>query len=184
MIHFAEDGEKHIADVKTENGWVLEFQHSYLNPEERRARNAFYRKLFWIVDGLRRKRDKPQFQKVLVESMVISTKPPIRRVRFPEECRLLKEWLDCSAPVFFDFQEGEILEQSVLWLLLISNREAYLIPFSRNNFIKYHHGKDFDKIVRELPVLISTILAANKRINRSNELSVLSGNKRRRNRRF
>ncbi len=186
VIQFAENGEKHIADVKTENGWVLEFQHSYLNPEERRARNAFYPKLVWVVDGLRRKRDKPQFQKVLVESIFISTKPPIRRVNFQEECRLIEEWLDCSAPVLFDFQEGEILEQSVLWLLLstISNREAYLIPFSRNDFIKYHHGKVFDEIVGKLPVLISNILASKKRSNRSNRLSVLSGNKRRRKRRF
>jgi hypothetical protein len=186
VIQFAENGEKHIADVKTENGWVLEFQHSYLNPEERRARNAFYPKLVWVVDGLRRKRDKPQFQKVLVESIVISTKPPIRRVRFQEECRLIKEWLDCSAPVFFDFQEGEILEQSVLWLLLptILNREAYLIPFFRNRFIKYHYGKDFDEIVEKLPGLVRNILAFKKRINRSIRASALSGNKRRRNRRF
>jgi competence CoiA-like predicted nuclease len=105
VIHFDVNGEKHIADVKTEYGWVIEFQHSFLNLEERRAREAFYTNLVWIVDGLRRKRDKSQFQKVLNEGAVVSKEPLILRVRFPEECRLLKEWLDCSAPVFFDFQE-------------------------------------------------------------------------------
>jgi len=194
VIQFDENGEKHIADVNTENGWVLEFQHSYLNPEERRARNAFYPKLVWVVDGLRRKRDKPQFQKVIKESTIVSTKPLIRRVNFPEECRLLKEWLDCSALVFFDFQEANKLKQSVLWFLLpkISSGETYLIPFPRNKFIKFHHDKGFDEIVRRLIVLIGDILASYKLNNRLNRLSSnsLSGceqylaNKRRRQRRF
>ncbi|MCA6063582.1 competence protein CoiA [Thalassolituus marinus] len=39
VVHFDNSGEKHIADVKTKNGWVLEFQHSFLNPEERQSRN-------------------------------------------------------------------------------------------------------------------------------------------------
>ena len=61
VIHQAEDGTKHIADVKTDQGWVLEFQHSSLADEERQARNNFYPQLVWIVDGMRRKRDKTQF---------------------------------------------------------------------------------------------------------------------------
>ena len=34
VIHQAENGEKHIADVKTDQGWVIEFQHSRIKPEE------------------------------------------------------------------------------------------------------------------------------------------------------
>jgi hypothetical protein len=196
VIHFDENGEKHIADVKTENAWVLEFQHSYLNPEERRAREAFYTKLVWVVDGLRRKRDKPQFQKVIEESTVVSKKPFILRVSFPEECRLLKEWLYCSAPVFFDFQEPNELKHSVLWLLFpkISNGEAYLSHFSRNEFIKYHHDERFDEMVKNTILPIRDILASNKRndrssrlYNRSNRLSGFErymANKRRKKRRF
>lgn len=37
------------AEVKIEDGWVLEFQHSFLNPSERQARNDFYKKLVWII---------------------------------------------------------------------------------------------------------------------------------------
>ena len=47
-------GEKHIADVKTERGDVLEFQHSPLDPQERRAREEFYQRMVWVVDGTRR----------------------------------------------------------------------------------------------------------------------------------
>src|SRR5579872_4564917 len=32
IVHQAQNGEKHIADVKTDLGWVLEFQHSYIKP--------------------------------------------------------------------------------------------------------------------------------------------------------
>ncbi len=178
VIQRDETGEKHIADVKTKNDWVLEFQHSYLNPEERRAREAFYTKLVWVVDGLRRKRDKSQFQKVINEGAVVREEPLIRRVSFPEECRLLEEWLDSSAPVFFDFQEPNELKHSELWCLFprISNSEAYLMLFFRNEFIKYHHDEKFDEIVSEITVPNRDILARNKRNNRSNWLRDLERN--------
>lgn len=63
--HDANSREKHIADVETDQGWVIEFQHSYLKPDERRSRDAFYPKLVWVVDGARRKRDPEQFRKAL-----------------------------------------------------------------------------------------------------------------------
>ena len=45
VVHHAETGEKHIADVKTDRGWVIEFQHSPLEPEERRSRETCYIRL-------------------------------------------------------------------------------------------------------------------------------------------
>jgi competence protein CoiA len=48
VIQHSADGEKHIADVRTERGWVIEFQHSRIKPEERRSRNAFYRDWFGL----------------------------------------------------------------------------------------------------------------------------------------
>ncbi len=158
-------GEKHIADVKTPGGWVLEFQHSYLNPEERRARNAFYSKLVWVVDGLRRKTDLLQFQR-------LRGKPPIRRAHFPE-CRLLKEWCGCAL-VFFDFQEP------MLWLLVL---DVYLIPFSRNALIGYHHDKRFDEIVEQLtlPIRDPLVITHRVRVPRVRRYPV---RKRRRKRRF
>lgn len=48
-------GERHIADVMTDKNLVVEFQHSPIAPDERRAREAFYtsegRKMVWVVDG-------------------------------------------------------------------------------------------------------------------------------------
>ncbi|MBL1142614.1 MAG: hypothetical protein HND53_11325 [Proteobacteria bacterium] len=189
VVHFDGSGEKHIADVKTQSGWTLEFQHSYLNSEERRSRNTFYSKLIWVVDGTRRKTDKLQFQKIINESSVILNEPHILRVHFPEECRLLKEWHDNNVLVFFDFQETNETEQSMLWFLFpkISNGDAYISPFSRLNFIESHNKNKFDEIVQEIILPISKILDSNKRTSRSNRFLGFErdiANKRRRRRRL
>ncbi len=141
VIHnVPESGERHIADVKTALGWVLEFQHSFLKPNERRARNVFYNpKLAWVVDGTRRSRDKAQFFKALEEMRPISADPVVRQV-FIGDVALLKEWAGDRAMVFFDFGENETLEGQTLWCLLPGNSDtwAYLTPFSRAEFIELH----------------------------------------------
>lgn len=52
QVHFDDKGEKHIADVKTPSGTVVEFQNSAMSPEELQARERFYGKMLWIVNGL------------------------------------------------------------------------------------------------------------------------------------
>ena len=140
IIHFSKDGEKHIADIKTNTGWAIEFQYSYLKPEERKARNDFYPKLTWVVNGLRRARDKNQLQRALENASSIYEKPLIKMIDDPGEYKLLGEWCNNQAPVFFDFGE------TYLWCLLPSNsiRRAHLMQISRASFIK--NMKDgFDK---------------------------------------
>lgn len=44
-------GEKHIADVRTPFGLVVEFQNSPMSEVELTAREAFYGKMVWIVNG-------------------------------------------------------------------------------------------------------------------------------------
>lgn len=150
VVHFDDKGEKHIADVRTKTNWIIEFQHSYIKPEEQKSRNDFYSKLVWVIDGLRRKTDRVQFQKKLEESIQAPVgNINIRQINFPEESRLLKEWLNCGVPIFFDFNE---ISKSRLWFLLplrIRN-EAYLIPFSREEFIKIHNNEGFDELVNKL----------------------------------
>lgn len=191
-------GEKHIADVKTQTGWTLEFQHSLLNPEERQSRNAFYSKLVWVVDGTRRKTDIPQFEKILKESDVVVNNPPIhiRRVHFPDECRLLREWHNSDALVFFDFQDMKEEKQTMLWLLFpkISNNEAYISPFPRSLFVELHNENKFDEVVSNTILPIHKELAKSIHVRRKNieygHSNRLSGfdrhlaNKRRRQRRF
>lgn len=81
IVHTAKSGEKHIADVKTDQGWVLEFQHSPIDPEERQSRNNFYQQVVWVVDGTSRKRDEAQFFKALNNGIQIVPKVPLQKLR-------------------------------------------------------------------------------------------------------
>ena len=77
FIQWSDAGEKHIADVKTESGVVLEFQHSHLHQDERKARENFYRKMVWVVDGVRLKRDRAQFSASVEAATVINREPAL-----------------------------------------------------------------------------------------------------------
>ncbi|WP_414727760.1 competence protein CoiA [Yoonia sp.] len=58
VAQHAPSGERHIADVKTTSGHVVEFQRSHIDDAERSARERFYEQLISVVDGLRLKRDR------------------------------------------------------------------------------------------------------------------------------
>lgn len=44
-------GEKHVADVKTGRGLVIELQNSSMSPMELRSRESFYGWMIWIVNA-------------------------------------------------------------------------------------------------------------------------------------
>ena len=156
VVHQADNGEKHIADVKTDQGWVIEFQHSRIEPKERRSRDTFYPKLVWVVDGTRRKKDLTQFQNAFDKGMPTIVRSPVRRI-FSDECMLLREWADCRAPVFFDFG-GENLG---CFLSKSPNGPMYVTVFPRNQFIgihrsgEIHKASGFDEFVMEISKQIS-----------------------------
>lgn len=153
VIHTDEvSGEKHVADVKTASDWVLEFQHSHIQPEERRARNAFYPKLVWVVDGTKRQRDRPKFYRILEEFSLRSDDPRFKCILGPEDCALIKDWHESNALVFFDFQDEDDANQSILWFLFprITTDEAYLWPIPRRKFIEMHNNNKFDELVETI----------------------------------
>lgn len=144
IIQRAEDGEKHIADVKTKSGEVLEIQHSHLRPEERELREIFYQKMVWVVDGLRRVRDKAQFFASIDAAIVVNREPLIVSVR-SNECALLRDWAASRVPVYFDFGDSEpgdklCFDAPILWRLnsSITNGWAYLSPISKALFLRTH----------------------------------------------
>ena len=153
--HHAETGEKHIADVKTDRGWVIEFQHSYLKPEERRARETFYGKLIWVVDGTG-ERASARFLKALDEGVSVGGNLPVRKV-YSDDCALLRKWADSHAPIFFDL--GEL--QPLWWSFARStNGWAYVGPFPAAQFIESHRGtpgigRVFDQFVSDIPKLVA-----------------------------
>lgn len=152
VIHYDEDvGEKHIADVKTDQGWVIEFQHSRINPAERRSRNSFYKKIAWVVDGARLKRDIKQFSIAWRDGVPVGRNPGVRKVT-SEPCALLREWSEFTAPVFFDFGVPDLL-----WWLHSKNSDGTInvAAFSRADFIHIHNGSssvatNFDELLQPI----------------------------------
>lgn len=100
-------GEKHIADICTANRFIVEFQHSYIKPEELKSREEFYKDMVWVVDGTRNKMDYPRFLKGIknhFENQIFYTtdNPDIFKVDLIDWC-FPKAWLKSSVPVIFDF---------------------------------------------------------------------------------
>lgn len=136
--HKADNGEWHIADVKTAQGWILEFQNSPITAEERDARVAFYRRIVWIVNGNRFKRDSDQFFKSVEEGIKICLNPQVIKV-FSSEASIFRKWSSCRVPVFFDFGEDY-----PLWCLHPAKIDhwCFVAPIGREKFLECHRGGD------------------------------------------
>ena len=147
-------GEKHIADVCTEKGFTLEFQHSPIKPEERQSREIFYKNMNWVVDGTRLKNDFKRFENILDNVSIASILTPILLanqnkikvgdiivVRGAEDI-LPKNWLNSSVPVVFDFKglnqidNPTDIRHSIFCLLPLKNgSERYAIQVPIQIFV-------------------------------------------------
>lgn len=135
------NGEKHIADVLTNHGLVIEFQHSHINPDERKSREEFYEKLIWVVDGTRLKLDYTRFLKG--KETLEKVKEGIYKVEHPEVC-FPKDWLVSRVPVIFDYLVNEVPiednenERKTLYCLfpMLIGRNVFMAEIPRRAFIK------------------------------------------------
>jgi competence protein CoiA len=142
----APDGELHIADVKTENGNVLEFQYSSISSSERVSREQFYSPMVWVVNGGRLPRDLPSFRKALAAASRI----PSARLSLllpAQACAPLKRWVGSCCPVYLDFGDAEFgslkqFDGPVLWRLEFRNQNSLVVatPFSRRSFIEHYRN--------------------------------------------
>lgn len=161
----SEDGEKHISDVKTEQGVVLEFQHSFLSRDERESREAFYKNMAWIVNGRRLALNRARFFASLGAAIVVSHKPWIVSVPLNEGVPL-RDWEASRVPVYFDFGDSEpsdrpSFDKPVLWRLnpLKPNGRAYLSPMSKASFLDAHlAGEPFEEMYTTLVERAAAVL--------------------------
>jgi hypothetical protein len=142
VLHRAEDGERHLADVKTARGQVLEFQHSEISEEERSSREAIYGEMYWVLDGSRLKNDRKSFVKALHLGRRVQQNPLTCAVPTASSM-LLRKWENSQKFVVFDFGELEdsfgsfSFAAPVLWMSLPErqNGETMLKPISRSGFV-------------------------------------------------
>ena len=159
VVH-APSGERHIADVKTEHGLVLEFQHSHIDPKERWARESFYPNLVWVVDGTRLKRDLPRFLKGR-ETFLRTPIQGVLATHFPDEC-FPSAWLQSSALVVFDFEgvpaEGETSNPEAKLCCLLPGRadgRAVLGWLPRRKFVSLARTRPHILPAREIVTVVS-----------------------------
>ena len=166
--HDEQSGEKHIADVRTPQGLVIEFQHSHLDPKERAVRERVYGNMVWVVDGTRLRRDYPRFNR---------GKDDLRRtpiqgyflLTFPDEC-FPAMWLDSSVPVIFDFRDLDESQspdpsRDTLWCLLPGRVEgsAVVVAISCEEFVRVAPSRPQLLPVQEILELFRELRAADAR---------------------
>ena len=133
VVQTDENGQKHRADVKVDQGYAIEFQHSPIKFEERQSREDFYKAMIWVVNGTRQPNDKEKFINVWKCSVPVNGKVEIWRLKGSfEKCPLLRDWADSNAPVFFDFGEDMLLG---ILPKSTSEEERYIVGIDRNALI-------------------------------------------------
>lgn len=133
--------EKHVADIKTSHGFVIEFQHSYINSEKRIAREKFYHDMVWVVDGTRT--DSDYFRFFLGNDLRSNrtVHPGIYNITSPRKY-FSQLWISSPVPVIFDFLGGHVLSKTepnrnILWCLFPDRIEgkAIIAALRREDFI-------------------------------------------------
>ena len=163
--HDAQAGEKHIADVRTRLGLVIEFQRSPLDPQERAKRESFYGNMVWVVDGTRLQGDYPRFDSGKGD-LRSTTIPGCFLLASPDKC-FPAMWLDSSVPVIFDFRGLDISQpadqyREGLWCLLPGRAagSAWVIGMSREQFVEVAASHPQLPVVQEILALMADIRAA------------------------
>ena len=126
-------GVRHLADVKTLDGTIVEFRHSAINDEGKRTRAHFFGKwMLWVVDCVNRPKAVARFRDnkytLLREHIpgrqVFSTEEPGRC--FP------RSWVKCNRFVIFDFGEEDV------WCLFPRKRDmdrAIVMGIKKDDFV-------------------------------------------------
>jgi competence protein CoiA len=122
-------GELHIADIKTPDGLVVEFQHSAIKLDEVKKRTIFYDKIIWIIDGNRRPTDRAQYERMLSENRPQRFDGVDIYTVYAQETRLLTEWGALGRFIGFDFGGDRLC-----LLTAAQGNSRYIFDFSKEKF--------------------------------------------------
>ena len=107
------DGEtcRHIADVYTNDEYVIEFQYSHLSLPDIHDREAFYGDMVWVVCGTRLEKDWKRGEDLLNRNDWLQTEDGWRYLALNNCLDFNQSWRDRDKLVFFDFY-GKLSEPS------------------------------------------------------------------------
>lgn len=135
-----ENGERNIADIKTQSGFVIEFQHSHIDIAEREAREKFYKNMIWVVDATESKTMLKYFNQKL------EGKQDIEGFNIDNfDYDKLKTWYNSFVPVFYDLyglEDGTEKTEIQKYLYCVFPKEYtcygchYVLSIERDVFVK------------------------------------------------
>ena len=153
--------ERHIADVKTPGGFVVEVQHSPIAEKEARIRERIYNRMIWIVDA----RHLSGWFSVGMAYDLESCCPMMYQIEWWGPSRLLDKWSNSPVHVYLDVmnsanehgdEDGKLwflpretivpVEKRVLWRLLefdAADRTGYIAPVQAEAVIEAVMNGDF-----------------------------------------
>ena len=163
-----QSGQRHIADIRTSDGLVIECQYSHLSRQEIEERERFYGEMVWLVSGTRLVYDRSRFQPLMdreyIEKSEMSGLYPyivIPEHGYPHsiEDYVNRFWAHCKKPVFFDFEGkfNEPCQENDLYCLLpdVYNGCRIVAKIPHWDFVDEFNGPDaweyvkFGTIVQE-----------------------------------
>ena len=127
------DGTRHMADVKTPDGTIVEFRHGYINAEGQRTRQAFFGEtMFWVVDCASNPKRVERFKdnRCCLNRERVSGHE-VWNTREAGKC-VPRTWIKCQRFVFFDFGEDD------LWYIFPRNSNdinAICMNMSKADFV-------------------------------------------------
>ena len=142
-VHKDENGERHIADLTTPSWLVIEFQHSPIKLQEIKKRTSFYKRIIWVIDGTRRKKDENRFSynwgPITSERSVKDIEVLAKRAPYHG---LLAEWAWIDQTIVFDFnqwKEPEREAQKNLWIIHSHQHKNAKLAYqiSRAEFVSF-----------------------------------------------
>lgn len=141
--HVAASGEVHRADVRTENGLIIECQHSAIDPRERRSREDFYNPMVWVVDCTHLQRPKVALPRLFEpgKSWVVGYRPLVIRAN-AEDVAILRQWGQSRAAVHFDLGGDDLIAM----FSVPGTPEVYLTRRSKADFIRWCLAFDPQKV--------------------------------------
>ncbi|MBQ3679412.1 MAG: hypothetical protein II929_07880 [Succinivibrio sp.] len=159
--------EIHRADVKTDSGLVLEFQHSKIEEPDKLAREHFYKDMFWIVD-LSKKIER----KKILKAQLINNKFTHNRLVCKNAAEIFpEEWLNRNSIVIFDYlgleeqSEGSIYNDLFCIIPSIGKKlYAYILIVNRNEFIEGIKKGTFNFAIKSYTRELNNILIAEQKL--------------------
>ena len=148
--------KRHIADIKTSNGWTIEFQYSHLSTNDILERQEFYGEMVWVVSGIRLERDRRMGEDLMKYTQSFESPEGLKYVvARVDDLPRYDFWTTVDKFVFFDFKGGFNMQQfddQLLCLLPreINNERLFVIVPKKRLVESFKEGRERSLLIQLL----------------------------------